>query len=133
MKGLLCRRRPRSKPELPQRRPVRRPADRGRPARPRCRTAPQGVRESPRPRSLSRFLQRRKRFRSSLSFELILKRAGLSLELAQARYDRGLCALAELNQAQLLKGTAELQQASARYDYAAQTAALSFQLGSDFN
>lgn len=70
--------------------------------------------------------------RLSLS-NLFLKRAGLSLELAQARYDRGLCTLAEFNQAQLSKGTAELQQASARYDYASQTAALSFQLGSDFN
>jgi outer membrane protein len=70
--------------------------------------------------------------RLSLTDQL-LKRAALSLELAQARYDLGLSSIVELSQAQLSKTTAELQQASARYDYAAQTAALSFQLGTDFN
>lgn len=70
--------------------------------------------------------------RLSLTDQL-LNRAGLSLELAQARYELGLSSIVELSQAQLAKTTAELQQASARYEYASQAAFLNFQLGSDFH
>ena len=64
---------------------------------------------------------------------LLLKRANLSLELAQARHARGVSPISELSQAQLERATAEIQQASARYDYGSQVAVLNFQLGVDFN
>lgn len=63
----------------------------------------------------------------------LLKRTVLSLELAQARYDLGLSSIVELSQAQLAKTSAELQQTAARYDYAAQRAALAFQAATDVN
>ena len=40
-----------------------------------------------------------------------------ALEVAQARYDLGLSSIVELSQAQLVKTNAEIQFASARYDY----------------
>jgi outer membrane protein len=59
----------------------------------------------------------------------LLDQASQALELAQSRYDLGLSSIVELSQAQLNKTQAELEQASARYDYLTQTAALQFQTG----
>ena len=58
-----------------------------------------------------------------------LDQAALALELAQARYDLGLSSIVELSQAQLSKTNAEIQQASARYDFQLQSAVLKFQTG----
>jgi len=66
--------------------------------------------------------------RLDLTSELV-DQARQALDLAQARYDLGLSSIVELNQAQLAETQAELDAASARYDYAAQTAALAFATG----
>jgi outer membrane protein len=52
-----------------------------------------------------------------------------ALELAQERYSLGLSSIVELTQAELNKTRAEIEQASARYDYQARTSALRYQLG----
>ncbi|MBW8863160.1 MAG: TolC family protein, partial [Acidobacteria bacterium] len=52
-----------------------------------------------------------------------------ALDLAQARYELGLSSIVELNQAQLAETQAELEAASARYDYQVQNAALAFATG----
>lgn len=49
--------------------------------------------------------------------------------LAQSRYDLGLSSIVELSQAQLNATEARLQQANARYDYAAALAILRYQAG----
>ena len=59
----------------------------------------------------------------------LLAQASLALDLAQSRYDLGLSSIVELSQAQLNKTQAELEQASAKYDYLAQIAALDYQMG----
>ena len=59
----------------------------------------------------------------------LLDQASQALDLAQSRYDLGLSSIVELSQAQLNKTQAELEQASAKYDYQVQTAALSFAIG----
>jgi outer membrane protein len=59
----------------------------------------------------------------------LLDQATQSLDLAQSRYDLGLSSIVELNQAQLNKTQAELEAASARYDYQTQAAALAFATG----
>jgi outer membrane protein len=59
----------------------------------------------------------------------LLDQATQALDLAQSRYDLGLSSIVELSQAQLNKTQAELEQASARYDYLAETAALAFETG----
>jgi outer membrane protein len=60
----------------------------------------------------------------------LLEQAGQSQELAEARYNLGLSSIVELTQAQLNKTRAEIEQASARYDYQARMAALRYQTGS---
>jgi outer membrane protein len=60
----------------------------------------------------------------------LLAQANEALDLAASRYDLGLSSIVELTQAQLNKTQAEIAQASARYDYASQMAALRFQMGS---
>lgn len=52
-----------------------------------------------------------------------------ALELADTRYNLGLSSIVELSQAQLNKTRAEIEQASARYEYQARTAALRYQTG----
>lgn len=52
-----------------------------------------------------------------------------ALELAQARYDLGLSSIVELSQAQLVKTNAEIQFASARYDYQTRRAILFHRAG----
>ena len=59
----------------------------------------------------------------------LLAQAADSLELAQARYNLGLSSIVELTQAQLNKTQAEIDQASARYDYQTRQTALRFQTG----
>ena len=59
----------------------------------------------------------------------LLEQASLAQELAEARYNLGLSSIVELTQAQLNKTRAEIEQASARYDYQARTAALRYQTG----
>ena len=51
----------------------------------------------------------------------LLAQASDALELAQARYNLGLSSIVELTQAQLNKTQAEIEQATARYEYQART------------
>lgn len=66
--------------------------------------------------------------RVGLTAEL-LDRATLALDLAQSRYDLGLSSIVELSQAQLAKTSAEIQSATARYDFQFQNALLKYQVG----
>ena len=59
----------------------------------------------------------------------LLEQASQSQDLAEARYNLGLSSIIELSQAQLNKTRAEIEQASARYDYQARMAALQYQTG----
>jgi outer membrane protein len=59
----------------------------------------------------------------------LLAQAAQAQELAESRYSLGLSSIVELTQAQLNKTRAEIEQASARYDYQARTAALRYQIG----
>jgi outer membrane protein len=59
----------------------------------------------------------------------LLDQATQAEELAESRYNLGLSSIVELTQAQLNKTQAEIEQASARYDYQARTAALRYQTG----
>jgi outer membrane protein len=59
----------------------------------------------------------------------LLEQALKAVELAQARYKLGISSIIELSQAQLNQTQAEIAQASARYDYQAELAALAFQTG----
>jgi outer membrane protein len=59
----------------------------------------------------------------------LLVQANDALDLAQSRYQLGLSSIVELSQAQLNQTQAKIQQASAKYDYEAEFAALNFQLG----
>jgi outer membrane protein len=60
----------------------------------------------------------------------LLEQAAQSQELAEARYNLGLSSIIELTQAQLNKTRAEIEQASARYDYQTRIATLRYQTGS---
>jgi outer membrane protein len=59
----------------------------------------------------------------------LLKNATDALDLAQARYKLGLSSIIELSQAQLNMTQAELESASAKYDYEAQLSVLNYQIG----
>lgn len=59
----------------------------------------------------------------------LLKQAALALDLAQARYNLGLSSIVELSQAQLNLTQAQIEAASAKYDYQIQTALLNYQAG----
>jgi outer membrane protein len=59
----------------------------------------------------------------------LLNEANQALDLAESRYSLGLGSILELTQAQLNQTEANIQQATARYDYEALTAALNYQLG----
>jgi outer membrane protein len=59
----------------------------------------------------------------------LLAQASTALELAQARYTLGLSSIVELTQAQLNKTQAEIEQASARYEYQVRSATLRFETG----
>jgi len=66
--------------------------------------------------------------RVDLTNQLVAQAAD-ALDLAQQRYTMGLSSIVELTQAQLNKTQADIDQASARYDYQARAAALKFQTG----
>ena len=59
----------------------------------------------------------------------LLDQASQALDLAQSRYNLGLSSIVELSQAQLNKTDAELEQASAKYEYQVEAAALEYQIG----
>lgn len=59
----------------------------------------------------------------------LLDQASQAQELAESRYTLGLSSIVELTQAQLNKTRAEIEQASARYDYQVRMASLRYQLG----
>jgi outer membrane protein len=60
----------------------------------------------------------------------LLAQATDALDLAQARYNLGITSIVELTQAQLNATRAQIEQATARYEYQARTAALRYQTGS---
>lgn len=60
----------------------------------------------------------------------LLAQASDALDLAQQRYDLGLSSIVELTQAQLNQTRAQIEQATARYEYQGRSAALRFQIGS---
>ena len=66
--------------------------------------------------------------RLSLTAQL-LDQARLALDLAQRRYDLGLGSIVELSQAQLNVTAAEIAGSSAQFEYQAQRANMSFQIG----
>jgi outer membrane protein len=59
----------------------------------------------------------------------LLTQATTTLDLAQQRYTLGLSSIVELTQAQLNQTEAEIQQATARYEYQARHAALLYETG----
>jgi outer membrane protein len=59
----------------------------------------------------------------------LVSEASDALDLAEARYNLGLSSIVELTQAQLNKTQADIQQATARFEYQSSTAALRFQTG----
>ena len=59
----------------------------------------------------------------------LLSEANQALDLAQGRYSIGLSSIIELTQAELNQTEARIEQASAKYDYQAQTSFLNYQLG----
>jgi outer membrane protein len=59
----------------------------------------------------------------------LLKQAQLALDLAQGRYGLGLSSIIELSQAQLNLTSAQIANASARYDYQTQHSILEYQTG----
>lgn len=61
--------------------------------------------------------------------EQLLQQAGLALNLAQSRYNLGLSSIVELSQAQLNQTQAQIDEASAKYDYQIAIDELDFQLG----
>jgi len=66
--------------------------------------------------------------RLSLTDQL-LAQASDALDLAQERYNLGLSSIVELTQAQLSQTRAQIEQATARYEYQSRSAALRFQTG----
>lgn len=61
--------------------------------------------------------------------EQLLTQAQSALDLAQGRYDLGLSSIVELSDAQLNLTTAQIANASARYEYQAQRLAVDYQTG----
>jgi outer membrane protein len=60
----------------------------------------------------------------------LLTQASDALDLAEQRYNLGLGSIVELTQAQLNQTRAQIEQATAKYEYQARSAALRFQTGS---
>jgi outer membrane protein len=61
--------------------------------------------------------------------ERLVQQANQELHLSQARYDNGLGSIVELNQAQLSQMSAEIEAASAKYDYLTKRTALDYAAG----
>lgn len=68
-------------------------------------------------------------FRRLSVTQQLVNQANLALHLAQARYDAGLGSIVELNQAQLAQTSAEINAASAKYDYLTRRAVLDYATG----
>jgi outer membrane protein len=74
-------------------------------------------------------------FNANTAFERVgltsqlLSQAQLALDLAQGRYDLGLSSIIELSQAQLNLTSAQIANASARYEYQEQRVLLDYQIG----
>jgi outer membrane protein len=68
-------------------------------------------------------------FQSLAVTQQLLEQANMALDLAQSRYQLGLSSIVELSQAQLNQTQAQIQEVTARYDYAFQLSALNFQIG----
>ncbi|MGA7236252.1 MAG: TolC family protein [Bryobacteraceae bacterium] len=66
--------------------------------------------------------------RVSLTQQFVAQ-AQLALDLAQSRYQLGLSSIVELSQAQLNLTSAQIESASARYDYQAQRSVVDYQIG----
>ncbi len=60
----------------------------------------------------------------------LVEQSGKAVHLAQARYDAGLGSIVELNQAQLIELSAQINFASAKYDYLSRRTELDFTVGS---
>lgn len=69
-------------------------------------------------------------FPASLPTQQLLDEANQAVDLAQSRYKLGLSSIIELSQAQLNQTQAQIEQASAKYDYESLISALNFQTGS---
>jgi outer membrane protein len=61
--------------------------------------------------------------------QTLVNEANQALDLAQSRYKLGLSSIIELSQAELNQTEAQIEQASATYDYEAQYSFLNYQLG----
>jgi len=59
----------------------------------------------------------------------LFAQAADAMELTQARYNLGLSSIVELTQAQLNRTRAEIEQATARYEYQIRSGALKYQIG----
>ncbi len=70
------------------------------------------------------------RFQRLSLTQQLLDEANQAVDLAQSRYQLGLSSIVELSQAQLNQTQAQIEQASAKYDYEALISALNFQTGS---
>jgi outer membrane protein len=68
-------------------------------------------------------------FQSLAITKQLLDEANLAYDLANERYKLGLSSIVELSQAQLNQTQAQIAEASATYDYEAETAALNYQMG----
>ncbi len=75
------------------------------------------------------WLQANNTFRSLSVTAQLVAQANKALHLAQARYNAGLGSIVELNQAQLAQTSAEINAASAKYDYLSARAALDYATG----
>jgi outer membrane protein len=75
------------------------------------------------------WLQANTRFRRLAVTTQLVDQANRALHLAQARYDAGLGSIIELNQAQLTQTSAEIDAASAKYDYLSARSSLDYATG----
>lgn len=75
------------------------------------------------------WLQANTTFRRLSVTAQLVNQSNQALHLAQARYDAGLGSIVELNQAQLAQTSAEINAASAKYDYLSARAGLDFATG----
>ncbi|MGA8598209.1 MAG: TolC family protein [Bryobacteraceae bacterium] len=75
------------------------------------------------------WLQANNTFRSLSVTAQLVAQANKALHLAQARYNAGLGSIVELNQAQLAQTSAEINAASAKYDYLSARASLDYATG----
>jgi outer membrane protein len=75
------------------------------------------------------WLQANTTFRKLSVTAQLVTQSNQALHLAQARYDAGLGSIVELNQAQLAQTSAQIDAASAKYDYMSARAALDYATG----